>query len=161
MGMDNVACTLGLTAEIITFPTSRTPAYNPAARRCCCPSGRGVVEHEIGIREIEAAPLVAVSGGPTMTTAMLDAAGSGFVAAEAAGPLEQQHLQYANYRAVADSSKVTWTLAHRPGWRFDGMNGVLFELLSSLLSKRPCRWHWRCFEHRIQVFVSRAIMGHR
>ena len=78
---------------------------------------------------------MAVSGGPTMTSAMLDAAGSGFVAAEAAGPLEQQHLQYANYRAVADSSKVTWTLAHRPGWRFDGMNGVLFELLSSLSSK--------------------------
>src|SRR5215813_585854 len=73
-----------------------------------------------------------------MTRAMIDAAGSGFVAAEAAGPLEQRHLQYANYRAVADSSKITRThwhiaLANGLGWGFDGMNGVLFELLSPLI----------------------------
>ena len=63
-----------------------------------------------------------------MTHAMIDAAGSGFVAAEAAGPLEQRPRQYANYRAVADSSKIIrthWhiTLASGLGWGFDGMNG--------------------------------------
>ena len=73
-----------------------------------------------------------------MMSAMVDAAGSGFVAAEAAGPLERQHLRYANYRAVSDSSKVTRThwhiaLANGLGWGFDGMNGVLFELLSPLI----------------------------
>jgi hypothetical protein len=47
-----------------------------------------------------------------MTSAMIDAAGSGFVAAEATGPLERQHLKYANYRAVADNSKVTRTHWH-------------------------------------------------
>jgi hypothetical protein len=49
---------------------------------------------------------------------MLDAAGFGFLAA---GSIELQHLQYTNYRAVADSSKVTRThwhiyLSNRLGW---------------------------------------------
>ena len=88
-------------------------------------------------RKICEPPDVAVSNEPTMTSAMTDAAGSGF---EAVGPLERQHLQYANYRAVADNSKVTRThwhiaLANGLGWGFDGMNGVLFELLSPLIIK--------------------------
>jgi hypothetical protein len=56
---------------------------------------------------------------------------SGSLTTEAAGPLERQYLQYANYRAVADSSKLTRThrhiaVANGLGWGFDGMNGVLF-----------------------------------
>jgi hypothetical protein len=64
-----------------------------------------------------------------MTSTVIDAAGPGLLAEEAAGPLEQRHLQYANYRAVADGSKVTRThwhiaLANGLGWGFDGMDGV-------------------------------------
>src|SRR6202171_467119 len=75
-----------------------------------------------------------------MTSTAIDAAGSGSVANGAAGPLEQRHLQYANYRAVADGSKVTRThwhiaLANGLGWGFDGMDGVIFALISPLIIK--------------------------
>src|SRR6516225_12125633 len=61
---------------------------------------------------------------PRMTSTTVDAVGSGLLAAQTAGPLEQRHLQYANYRAVADGSKVTRThwhiaLANGLGWGFD------------------------------------------
>src|SRR5215471_19906277 len=74
----------------------------------------------------------------TITSAMIDAVGPRFVSTEAAGPLEQQHLQYASYRAVANSSKVSGRIGTSPwpndlGWGFDGMNGGLFELLSPLI----------------------------
>jgi hypothetical protein len=39
-----------------------------------------------------------------MTSATIHAAGPGLPVEDAAGPLEQRHLQYANYRAVADGS---------------------------------------------------------
>ena len=42
-----------------------------------------------------------------MTSTTIDAGGPGLLAGEAAGPLEQRHLQYAYYRAVAEGSKVT------------------------------------------------------
>jgi len=56
------------------------------------------------------------------------------------GPLEQQHLQYANYRAVADGKEVTRThwhiaLANALGWGFDGMDGVIFALISPMVIK--------------------------
>src|ERR1700756_2334964 len=75
-----------------------------------------------------------------MTSATIDSAGSGLLLEEAAGPLEQRHLQYANYRAVADGSKVTRThwhiaLANGLGWGFDGMDGVIFALISPLIIK--------------------------
>jgi hypothetical protein len=59
-----------------------------------------------------------------MTSTTIDAAGLGILAEETAGPLEQRHLQSANYRAVADGSKVTRThwhiaLANNLGWGFD------------------------------------------
>ena len=71
-----------------------------------------------------------------------DAAGPGLVAGEAAGPLEQRHLRYANYRAVAGGSRVTRThwhiaLANGLGWGFDGMDGVIFALISPLIIKGP------------------------
>jgi MFS family permease len=61
-------------------------------------------------------------------------------AAEAQGPLERQHLRYANYRAVADGRTVTRThwhiaLANGLGWGFDGMDGVIFALVSPLIIK--------------------------
>ena len=72
-----------------------------------------------------------------MTSAMIDAAGPGFAAA---GPLERQHLKQANYRAVADNSKVTRThwhiaLANGLGWGFDGMDGVIFAWPHHWLSR--------------------------
>src|SRR5690348_11656346 len=56
------------------------------------------------------------------------------------GPLEQQHLQYANYRAVADGTEVTKThwhiaIANAAGWGFDGMDGVIFALISPMVIK--------------------------
>src|ERR1700756_1040496 len=75
-----------------------------------------------------------------MTSATIDSAGSGLLLEEAAGPLEQRHLQYANYRAVADGSKVTRThwhiaLANGLGGGFDGMDGVIFAVISPLVIK--------------------------
>ena len=75
-----------------------------------------------------------------MTNTMIDAVGPDLLAKEATGPLEQRHLQYANYRAVADGSKVTRThwhiaLANGLGWGFDGMDGVIFALISPLIIK--------------------------
>ena len=75
-----------------------------------------------------------------MTSATIDTVGPGLVAEETAGPLEQRHLRYANFRAVADGSKVTRThwhiaLANGLGWGFDGMDGVIFGLISPLVIK--------------------------
>ena len=75
-----------------------------------------------------------------MTSTTIDAAKPSLLAEEAAGPLEQRHLQYANYRAVAEGSKVTRThwhiaLANGLGWGFDGMDGVIFALISPLIIK--------------------------
>ncbi|WP_218578229.1 MFS transporter [Vineibacter terrae] len=56
------------------------------------------------------------------------------------GPLEQKHLQNPNYRAVADGTQVTrthWHIASANGlgWGFDGMDGVIFALISPLVIK--------------------------
>jgi MFS family permease len=56
------------------------------------------------------------------------------------GPLEQKHLQYANYRAVADGadlSKTHWHIAaaNGLGWGFDGMDGVIFALVTPMIIK--------------------------
>ena len=66
---------------------------------------------------------------------------SGATAAEPSGPLEQQHLQHANYRAVANSdgtiTKTHWHIgsANFLGWGFDGMDGVIFALVTPLIIK--------------------------
>jgi MFS family permease len=54
------------------------------------------------------------------------------------GPLEQKHLQYANFRAVANKTEVTKThwhiaLANGLGWGFDGMSSSMFSLVSPLI----------------------------
>jgi MFS family permease len=56
------------------------------------------------------------------------------------GPLEHQHLQHANYRAVAGGAEVTRThwhvaIANALGWGFDGMDGVIFALVSPMVIK--------------------------
>ncbi len=56
------------------------------------------------------------------------------------GPLEQKHLQNANYRAVAGGDELTkthWHIAsaNALGWGFDGMDGVIFGLISPLVIK--------------------------
>ena len=56
------------------------------------------------------------------------------------GPLEQKHMRNANYRAVAGDSQVTPThrhiaIANGLGWGFDGMDGVIFALISPLIIK--------------------------
>jgi MFS family permease len=56
------------------------------------------------------------------------------------GPLERKHLQYANYRAVADGTEITKThrhiaLANGLGWGFDGMDSSMFGLVSPLIIK--------------------------
>ena len=56
------------------------------------------------------------------------------------GPLEQKHLEYANYRAVAGGTVVTRThwhiaIANALGWGFDGMDGVIFALVSPMVIK--------------------------
>ncbi len=61
-------------------------------------------------------------------------------AGEQVGPLEQKHLQYANYRAVTDGveiSRTHWHIAtaNALGWGFDGMDGVIFALVSPMVIK--------------------------
>jgi len=58
----------------------------------------------------------------------------------AVGPLEHKHLRYANYRAVAGGAEITRThwhiaVANGLGWGFDGMDGVMFALVSPLIIK--------------------------
>jgi MFS family permease len=58
--------------------------------------------------------------------------------AEDLGPLERKHLQYANFRAVAGGTEVTKThwhiaLANGLGWGFDGMDSMVFSLVSPLV----------------------------
>jgi MFS family permease len=94
---------------------------------------------------------------------MIDDAVPGSVAAEAVGPLERQYLQSANYRAVADSSKLTRThwhiaLANGLGWGFDGINGELFELLSPLIIKEFAL-DIPTFRSGFQIWLSLGITG--
>ena len=54
------------------------------------------------------------------------------------GPLERRHLQYANFRAVADGAEVTEThwhigLANALGWAFDWMHSMVFSLVAPLV----------------------------
>ncbi len=56
------------------------------------------------------------------------------------GPLEQKHMRNANYRAVAGGGQITPThkhiaVANGLGWGFDGMDGVIFALVSPLIIK--------------------------
>ena len=56
------------------------------------------------------------------------------------GPLEQKHLQNANYRAVAGGDEINKThwhiaVANALGWGFDGMDGVIFALISPMVIK--------------------------
>lgn len=57
-----------------------------------------------------------------------------------AGPLERKHLQNARYRAVAGGDTITKThwhiaIANALGWGFDGMDGVIFALVSPMVIK--------------------------
>jgi MFS family permease len=66
------------------------------------------------------------------------AAAAAIPAGEPVGPLEQKHLQYANYRAVSDGTKLSRThwhiaTANALGWGFDGMDGVIFALVSPMV----------------------------
>src|ERR1700733_13945810 len=61
-------------------------------------------------------------------------------AGEQVGPLEQKYLQHANYRAVAggtELSRTHWHIAtaNALGWGFDGMDGVIFALVSPMVIK--------------------------
>jgi hypothetical protein len=61
-------------------------------------------------------------------------------AGEPIGPLEQKHLQFANYRAVTDDTEVSKThwhiaTANALGWGFDGMDGVIFALVAPMVSR--------------------------
>ncbi|MCX7378035.1 MAG: MFS transporter [Alphaproteobacteria bacterium] len=57
------------------------------------------------------------------------------------GPLEQKHMQSAAYRAVAAEggpiTKTHWHIASANflGWGFDGMDGVIFALITPLIIK--------------------------
>ena len=58
--------------------------------------------------------------------------------AEALGPLERKHLQYANFRPVVGGAEVTKThwhiaLANALGWAFDGMDSMVFSLVAPLV----------------------------
>src|SRR5882757_619959 len=91
---------------------------------------------------ITTAPATARCGRTTMSSITADglAAPAGPVDGEV-GPLEQKHLQNANYRAVAggggEITKTHWHIAaaNALGWGFDGMDGVIFALVSPMVIK--------------------------
>src|SRR5438477_2848559 len=66
---------------------------------------------------------------------------TGTAASLGEGPLEQKHMQYPNYRAVAATdgqlTRTHWHIAtaNAAGWGFDGMDGVIFALISPLIIK--------------------------
>ena len=54
------------------------------------------------------------------------------------GPLEQRYLEQPNFRNAADTTRLTAThwhiaVANGLGWMFDGMDGVIFGLISPLV----------------------------
>src|ERR1700682_6119136 len=68
------------------------------------------------------------------------AAATAIPADDPIGPLEQRHLQFANYRAVTDGTKLSRThwhiaAANALGWGFDGMDGVIVALVSPMVVK--------------------------
>src|SRR5260221_9659911 len=72
----------------------------------------------------------------SITADGLAAPAAGSVGGEV-GPLEQKHLQNARYPAVAGSREITKThwhiaLPNALGWGFDGLDGVIFALVSPL-----------------------------
>ena len=98
-----------------------------------------------------------------MASEAIDAAGGGLFAGEAPGPLEQRHLQYTNYRAVAEGSKLTRThwhvaLANGLGWGFDGMDGVIFQLISPLIIKEFAL-DIPTFRTGFQIWLTLGITG--
>ena len=75
-----------------------------------------------------------------MTSCTLAADGPSVVAEEAAGPLEQRHLQYANYCAVADGSKVSrthWHIALANRRSLLAVNIAMFSLMMPILALSP------------------------
>ncbi len=57
-----------------------------------------------------------------------------------AGPLERHHMQSAAFRAASDNTTVTAThyhiaIANGLGWGFDGMDGVIFAVVSPFVIK--------------------------
>jgi MFS family permease len=77
-----------------------------------------------------------------MSTTTVDAnVGIGGASAGGVGPLEQKHMQNANYRNVAGTgeqvTKTHWhiAIANGAGWGFDGMDGVIFGLIVPLIIK--------------------------
>jgi MFS transporter, SHS family, lactate transporter len=81
----------------------------------------------------------------------------------AEGPLEQKYLQYANYRAVANGTRVTRThwhiaLANGLGWGFDGMDGVIFALISPLII-REFALKIPTYRSGLQIALMASIVG--
>ena len=98
-----------------------------------------------------------------MDSEAIDAAGVSLFEGEAPGPLEQRHLQYPNYRAVAEGSKLTRThwhiaLANALGWGFDGMDGVIFQLISPLIIKEFAL-DIPTFRTGFQIWLTLGITG--
>ena len=89
--------------------------------------------------------LTAQRGGPNRENVMsasqlaIDRSVAG-AAAEEIGPLEQRHLRSAAFRAASDNTKVTSThwhiaVANGLGWGFDGMDGVIFAIVTPFVIK--------------------------
>jgi MFS family permease len=86
------------------------------------------------------------------------------LAADMVGPLEQKHLRYANFRAVAGIgerlSPTHWhiALAYGLGWGFDGMDGVIFALISPLVI-REFKLSIPTYRSGAQIALLVAIAG--
>ena len=70
----------------------------------------------------------------------IDASGAGSGAGGEIGPLERQHQQSAAFRAASDNTRITPThlhiaMANGLGWGFDGMDGVIFAIVSPFVIK--------------------------
>ncbi|MGH8431314.1 MAG: MFS transporter, partial [Solimonas sp.] len=85
-------------------------------------------------------------------------------AAAEIGPLERKHMRRANYRAVADDSRITrthWRIAtaYGLGRGFDGMDGMLFALIAPLVIRE---FALTVPEYRtgLQISLLAGIAGH-
>ncbi|HTV90337.1 MAG TPA: MFS transporter [Stellaceae bacterium] len=82
---------------------------------------------------------------------------------EPSGPLEEKHLRRANYRAVAGDHGLTRThwhiaLANGLGWGFDGMDGVIFALVSPLII-REFALSIPTYRTGLQIALMASIVG--
>lgn len=79
------------------------------------------------------------------------------------GPLEQHHMPSATFRNAADTTRITCThwhiaAANGLGWGFDGMDGVIFAIVTPYVIKEFAI-DLGTFRSGVQIAMGLGIIG--